>query len=288
MIGWENYEEYMMMHADGELQPAEKQELMDFVAAHPDLKAELRAFSLTHLSPDETIVYAGKDLLLKPEPSRRIIAFPQWRRYAIAAGVALLVSLSFYKYREVNKSVDGITVTHTMPVMPKAVQPVIDTNTAFVPKEVQSPKTGVAIVTSPRKIAPVTNRRQHKPIMPLIKEEKEEQAVAAIKDTTTKAVQPIAPVEQPQVAVKKEQPFIHVDTTATVAALPVPEAQDDRMPKKRSLIDRLPIDESNKNQLRKLFRVAKGTYNGVNKVKQELDAGEITVSVEDNKLRVSF
>ncbi len=288
MIGWDNYEEYMMMHADGELEPAEERELMEFVSAHPELKAELKAYSLTRLSPDETVVYTGKDSLLRTEPAKRVIAFPQWWRYAIAAGVALLLSLSFYKYREVNKIVDSIAVTNIpATITPKTVQPIMDTNTAVVPKEIQAPKSGVAIVTPQRKIAPVTDCKQHK-VAPIAREEKQEHRVAAVKDTTTRAVQPIAPVEQPQVAVEKEQPIIRVDTTAAVAALPVPEAQDDGMPKKRSLIDRLPIDESNKNQLRKLFRVVKGTYNGVSKVKQELDTGEITVSVEDNKLRVSF
>ena len=51
MISLENYEEYMILHADGELQPAEEQELMAFLDAHPELKAEMTAYDLTRLSP---------------------------------------------------------------------------------------------------------------------------------------------------------------------------------------------------------------------------------------------
>ena len=122
---------------------------------------------------------------------------------------------------------------------------------------------------------------------PVAKEEKQEREIAIAKDTA-KPVRSVVPAEEPGVAVKKEKPFIQVDTTTAIAAQPTAEAQDDGTTKKRSLIDRLPLDESNKNQLKKLFRVAKGTYNGVSKAKQELENGEITVRVEDNKLRVSF
>jgi hypothetical protein len=289
MIGWDNYEEYMMMHADGELQPAEEQELMEFVAAHPELKAELKAYGLARLSPDETVIYSDKDSLLRSEPSKRTIAFPQWRRYAIAAGVALLLCFSFYRYREINKNTNSIAVTNTpATITPKNVQPVVDTSTAVVPKDVQAPKTDIAVITPPRKIAPATTHKQQK-MVPVVREEKQEQErdVAIVRDTVV-PIKPVVPVDAPPQIVKKEPPVSHVDTPVAAPVLPIAEVQNDGKTKKKSFIDRLPIDESNKHQLRKIFRITKGTYAGVSKVKQELDNGEITVRVEDNKLRISF
>ena len=85
------------MHADGELQPTEEQELMSFVDAHPELKSELALYNRTRLPADDTIVYAHKDSLLRDETPTRIIAFPLWKRYAIAAGIAALLFVSFFK-----------------------------------------------------------------------------------------------------------------------------------------------------------------------------------------------
>jgi len=52
MVNLENYEEYMMMYADGELNEAETKALMDFVDANPELAKELEAYSATKLVPD--------------------------------------------------------------------------------------------------------------------------------------------------------------------------------------------------------------------------------------------
>ena len=69
MVNLENYEEYMMMYADGELNEAETKALMDFVAANPGLAKELEAYSATKLVPDTTMVYANKDQLMKAPPA---------------------------------------------------------------------------------------------------------------------------------------------------------------------------------------------------------------------------
>ncbi len=287
MIGWENYEEYMMMHADGELQPAEERELMEFVAAHPELNAELKAYSLTRLSPDESFVYTDKNSLLRTEPSKRVVAFSQWRRYAIAAGVALLISFSVYKYREVNNSTNSVVVTSSpATVAPKAVQPAIDTTTTVVHQPARVPATDVAVVAHPPKPAPVANHKQHNTV-PVIKEEKQERDIAIVKDTLA-PIRYVGTVDDPPQLVKIEAPANHVDTAAAVTALRIADVQDDNKIKRKSFIDRLPIDESNKHQLKNLFRFAKATYHGVSKAKQALDGGEITVRVEDNKLRISF
>ena len=64
VINRNNYESYFLLYADGELSPAEKQEVDAFVLQHPDLAAEFEALKSTRLEP-ETITFSGKNLLYK-------------------------------------------------------------------------------------------------------------------------------------------------------------------------------------------------------------------------------
>lgn len=91
MVTMDNYEEYMIMHADGELQPQEEQALMDFLAAHPQLQGEMDIYSSIRLEPDTNVVFAAKDKLLKPVAETKVIPMPWYRNYAVAAGVAAAI-----------------------------------------------------------------------------------------------------------------------------------------------------------------------------------------------------
>lgn len=95
MITMDNYEEYMIMHADGELQPHEEQALMEFLAANPQLQGEMDIYSSICLVPDTAVVFEGKEKLLKPVAAPKIIPMPWYRsNYAVAAGVAAVVVLA--------------------------------------------------------------------------------------------------------------------------------------------------------------------------------------------------
>jgi hypothetical protein len=61
-----NYENFFLLYADGELDPAGMQEVEAFVAVHPDLAEELEMLMDTVLA-DENITMPGKELMLKPE-----------------------------------------------------------------------------------------------------------------------------------------------------------------------------------------------------------------------------
>ena len=279
----------MMMHADGELQPAEEQELMAFVALHPELKAELKTYELTRLSPDTTVVYADKSSLLRSEPSKRIIAFPLWRRYAIAAGVALLLFVSFLKYNGGSRSKDEVAKTNTAPIaLPSIVLPVADTATDVAPRVEPAPQTNAVAVVHHSKPLPGVPRKHRDRAREtlLVREVKQEQEAPIVKDAVVPE-RTAMPVEDQPIA-KQVHQANRPDTLIPVALVQPTDQSDDAKPRKKSLIDRLPIDEANKHQLKKLFRIAKGTYSGVSKAKQELEDGEITVRVEDKKLRISF
>lgn len=93
MVNMENYEEYMLLYADRELNPEQEQALLAFVQEHPELKAELDAYAATRLQPDESLVFTGKDTLIKTEPGGRTMWLSGWRAYAAAASVILFIVL---------------------------------------------------------------------------------------------------------------------------------------------------------------------------------------------------
>jgi anti-sigma factor RsiW len=90
MVTIENYEEYLMMAADGELDGAEQIALNKFLRLHPSLAAEVEAWDTMRLQPDESVVYEAKESLLKKEPKRIAIG---WKPIALAAAAVLATML---------------------------------------------------------------------------------------------------------------------------------------------------------------------------------------------------
>ncbi|MEZ5013410.1 MAG: hypothetical protein R2794_03900 [Chitinophagales bacterium] len=90
-ININNYEEWMVEHIEGALNPAEESQLAEFLSFHPELRAELDMFSQTILKPDTSIVFEGKDALLQKEEAGRVITMASWVRYTAAAAAAVCV-----------------------------------------------------------------------------------------------------------------------------------------------------------------------------------------------------
>jgi hypothetical protein len=93
MVNLENYEEYLVLYADGELSDAELKALEEFIAKHPGLKGEMEMYAATKLVPDEAITYAAKEQLLKKEPTTtHIISLRNlWAYGTAAACIAVLL-----------------------------------------------------------------------------------------------------------------------------------------------------------------------------------------------------
>ncbi|MEO5682875.1 MAG: hypothetical protein ABIQ88_09550 [Chitinophagaceae bacterium] len=72
-ISRDNYEEFFMQYADNELCAAERASVEAFMAANPDLAAELDLFQQFKLTPDEAVVFTGKDVLMKNADDRQSI-----------------------------------------------------------------------------------------------------------------------------------------------------------------------------------------------------------------------
>jgi hypothetical protein len=67
LIDRNNYEEYFILYMDNELPVADKQMVELFMQENPDLKEELDLLMQFKLAPDNTIVFEGKEMLMKDE-----------------------------------------------------------------------------------------------------------------------------------------------------------------------------------------------------------------------------
>jgi HAMP domain-containing protein len=101
----ENYEEYLLLHADGELSEAEEKALDAFMTEHPEVRKELELYMAAKVQPEMGMVYEGKEQLLR-KPAR--VAPLQWRSLAAAAAVVAIVGLGVWKWLQPNTT--NITV----------------------------------------------------------------------------------------------------------------------------------------------------------------------------------
>jgi len=70
IINRENYEAFFLDYYEGNLTENQADELMDFLAQHPDLREEFESFELVFLPDDLKISMPGKDVIKKPENTR--------------------------------------------------------------------------------------------------------------------------------------------------------------------------------------------------------------------------
>lgn len=125
MITRENYEEYLMLEADGELDAAGQRALAEFFKAHPELEAERAMWHSVKLNPDQDLVFPDKNQLLKsaPKAERRIIPFI----WTAAAAVILFMILIPLLWKNKEGKEQHLTQTQkpapAAPVQPAPVKP---------------------------------------------------------------------------------------------------------------------------------------------------------------------
>ncbi|HTN46761.1 MAG TPA: hypothetical protein VL098_10480 [Flavipsychrobacter sp.] len=106
MITIQNYEEYLMLFIDDELDAVAVAELMDFLADHPELKKELEIYQKTKLHVEEAAGFVNKEQLLKKQGI--VLDFRRWLLYGAAAGIALLIGFNVLRWRN-NPTVTSTT-----------------------------------------------------------------------------------------------------------------------------------------------------------------------------------
>ncbi|MCB0695785.1 MAG: hypothetical protein KDC07_00390 [Chitinophagaceae bacterium] len=198
MVNMTNYEEYMLLYADGELNHEDEQALLAFVAQHPELQAELKAYAATRLQPDTTIVFEGKEDLMKDEPRKGAIWLNGWKTYAAAASVILFIALF-----AINHS--GEKQTTEQPVTIQELTPPKTTADTPPEKAIAQQETTVEEHTLPAKEVHST-----KPVDAVAVETKQKTQAQAPVETEPVQQQPRAKPEE-KVAVERVQPAVETE-----------------------------------------------------------------------------
>lgn len=137
-ININNYEEWMIDYLEGNLSAAQEKELTEFLAFHPELKAELDLFNETKVQPDMDIVFANKESL-KKAIGGRVIPIMSWMKYSVAAAAVLMLfvgvrlynsnssqqlAIQQYNYEIGNQAIDMNRSTNSIAVS----TPTVDSN----------------------------------------------------------------------------------------------------------------------------------------------------------------
>ena len=290
MVTWENYEEYMMMHADGELQPHEEAELQFFLEEHPQLKAEMAMYERTILTPDMSQVYEHKTSLLKEEPAGKRIAFiPNRRAYGIAAGIAALVVLGFFALQNRNTAAPGgvvrndsgklLPVSHANATVPAPINTPSADNVATIDhandNTTAAPATRAAHPVTPQHLQEQHTVAQHK------EQVKHEQTVPQQYHTT----EPMTPIAANEI---KKQPLSNA-VNEKLQPVTLPEyAMTDNKTQKTSWIDRLPITDEKKEQLNNVANTLTDGVAKASSLKESIADKSVSVRVEKRRLILSF
>jgi hypothetical protein len=94
-INVDNYEEWLVLYVDNELNEKEKTIVEKFAATHPQVQAELDLFQQTKLQPEEEFNFPDKNLLYRKEEKVRIISMTWWR-VAVAAILIIAAGITLY------------------------------------------------------------------------------------------------------------------------------------------------------------------------------------------------
>jgi len=288
MITWDNYEEYMMMHADGELKPAEEQELMNFVFQHPELQNEMVAYTMTKMIPDTSLTYTQKATLTKPEYSTKIVPFINWKRSAVAAGLAALVCFSIYKLTEqpyntgviasinttINNTTNNYNNTPANNETPAAAMP------AITPSLTKIASINIASVLPASKTANGATQTQ---VTPQVKGDNNVAAATSTTNTLTKdAIEKIEPTFA-TLATEEKNNFL-----VAVTNLPDVSIYIDNEQTTQSFLDKLPIDELKKEGMENVASALASGYDKVNAIRHSISESSITLKLQNKKLTVTF
>lgn len=269
------------MHADGELTPDQEQKLMSFLFDHPELQSELTAFSMSKMIPDTTIVYTAKDELLKPTGDKKVIAFPSWQRYAVAAGVAAVFFISFYRFTGniqdnagTGAAVANPTPAPTAPIPANPIQaPAVQTKNETAPATPQ-----LAAATTTKK-----TRTHNTPVTPAHHEPTENNTAAP--SGFAVATTNIEPLSTDGIRISNETPEI---IATAVTNVPVAAININNDNYRETLLDKLPLTDTKKEGMKNVATALASGYDRVNAIRQDITGSSITLKVEKRKLIVSF
>lgn len=282
MVTWENYEEYMLLYADNELNEAELKALMAFVEEHPELKKELNAYAATKLIPDEGLVFENKDILLKKGGSNSI-ALNRWYYYAAAAAILFFAVFIIDRKEASNDNATPIVKTES-----KTIQPVTGDSAG---KDLHSiPVNPVATETTIADNKPVKKEtiKQPAPVKkaleaptPLPQKPKD---TYVAQETPKKQETPIAsPVESKPILAQNNQPDIKTETPLVASEQNETATTTNE---RKGFLAWLPIRKEKKEGVTALADAVNDKLEKVKKLKNNLKDADVTVKIGKTELFV--
>jgi hypothetical protein len=160
LINKNNYEEIFVLYHDNELSEKEKFGTENFVAQHPNLKAEFELICKAKLSPDSLIVYPDKKELYRKEKSGKVVPLFVWRSLtaAVLIGFGLWIWVPYFTNQRAN-------VPITAQVNPvKKSHPEIQNRVAAEPKKTTTELASSA-VNEEKKNIPIRDDKADKPVV---------------------------------------------------------------------------------------------------------------------------
>lgn len=145
IITLENYEAYLLDHAEGNLGEAEVAELKGFLKAHPEAARQFEGFKPVYLQPAALVSYPHKAAL-----RRGTVVVPMWRRPAVrwVAGVAAVLLFSLPLVRTLVPSTESpMHIVRGLSSLPEiTVTPPIPTDSTNAPVNDNLPGTDPATI----------------------------------------------------------------------------------------------------------------------------------------------
>jgi len=114
----ENYEEYLIDYLHGELKGDLLQEMEVFLSEHANVRDEFELLQQTILTPDKTIVFENKQVLLKQQAPIRFTFY--FKRYAAIAAMIIGILMVIYFLMKHDKNAD-IAVHQVRPINPDSI-----------------------------------------------------------------------------------------------------------------------------------------------------------------------
>lgn len=285
-VNWENYEEYMLLDADGELNAEDQRALYAFVDEHPELRKELDAYKATKMLPDLGIVFKDKGSLIKPE--RKTIAFNPGMRYALAAGLAAILIIAGLKWFNApeestsvvasNNNINGVSQPVKIKT-PKDTEELHSKPTAPIAIENKIPKTVVAANTNRKKVEkmPLSNQ----PAPQQIAYQKEEQKLPAPEQP--KLVEPLpvtkAPMPEPVTSIVTAEQ-VQKETPTVSAPVEVNKKED------KKFLAWLPVSEEKKQGVNELTAAVGDKIEKIKNIKNKLKDSDVSIRIGKKELFV--
>lgn len=284
MVTLDNYEEYMLLEADGELDEAGRAALYAFLEQHPGLKKEMEAYMATRLVPDTNMVFEHKNSLLKDEPGKKTFSLGNWWIYAAAAAVVVFV-ITFMN-REQSEEITGTEIVKTE--TKNTTSPTNISNNITTAPVTDSDK---SLHSTPADPIAYENKKQHQqknsiktPVVNPIKRPVQQESVAH---------QPLPPAEAPlKQPMPEKQPMIPAPEPVPApqehlaVETPKPAEEQPDVREHRSLLASLPLDEGRREGLNELTDAVNNKIERIKNMTSSIKGTDVKVKIGNRDLFV--